>query len=159
MSNQVILWAMFIVPWLTLFLMKMEDIRRLMPLALFSALTSVIIHEVGISLRWWEVLEMAYPLQLLPYLIGLHPVLTMWIFKFTFRKFWLYMAVEAVTNLGFNSLFLGYFLPLRGILHFVDLSGIAAFCLTMSHGIILYGYQLWQERIIAHPYRQAENKK
>ncbi len=34
MSNQILLWSVLILPWLTLFFMKKEDIKRLMPASL-----------------------------------------------------------------------------------------------------------------------------
>jgi hypothetical protein len=47
MSNQVLLWSMLILPWLTLFFMSTENIKKWTPVALFSALTSVLAVELG----------------------------------------------------------------------------------------------------------------
>lgn len=159
MNNQLISWAMFVVPWLSLFFMKKEDIKRYMPLALLSALTSVIIYEMGISYQWWIVTETSFPLRIQPFHLGLFPVLTMWIFKFTFRKFWLFMAVELVTNAAFDFGFLGWFLPARGILHFGTMTPLVAVCVTTVHGLILYGYQVWQDGILIHSNRDAKKIK
>jgi len=145
---------MFFIPWLTLFFMKKEDIKRFLPVGLLSALTSVIIHELGISLGLWKYLVTAYPLQMAPFLIGLNPVLTMWIFKFTYKKFWWFLAVEIVSNIGFDLWFLPHFLPSRGISQFLS-SPFLALVITTVHGIILYLYQMWQEGIYSHPYRES----
>lgn len=59
--NQIILWSMFIVPWLTLFFMKKEEVRRYIPVALFAAATSVIIHDVGLRLGFWVIQDVAFP--------------------------------------------------------------------------------------------------
>ena len=151
MRNQILHWAMFVAPWLTLFFMKKDEIRRYMPVALFSIVTSIVIYEMGITFRWWVIGETAYPLQLMPFHIGLFPVLTMWVFRFTFRKFRMFLLVELVLNIGFDFGFLGYFLPARGILSFETMSRPVAVCVTMAHGLLLYAYQLWQDGIFVRP--------
>lgn len=153
MRNQILQWSMLIVPWLTLFFMKKEDIKRFFPVAVLSALTSVIIHHVGNSLQWWEQIDLNYPFVIPFYLLGLHPVITMWIFKFTYRKFWLYVVVEAVMNMGFNTLFLGWFLIKMGMRQIGNMSPFVAFFITMAHGLVLYVYQIWQEGIFVSPYQ------
>jgi hypothetical protein len=156
MSNQLLSWAMFVIPWFTLIFMKMDTIKRFMPVALLAMLTSIIIYELGITFRWWVVTELAYPLQLQPFHIGLFPVLTMWVFRFTYRKFLLFVAVELALNIGFDFGFLGYFLPARGILHFETMSRIVAVGVTTAHGLILYGYQVWQDSFFTTPQRAGQ---
>jgi hypothetical protein len=153
MRNQVILWSTFVIPWLTLIFMKKEDIKRFFPLGVLSALIGVIMHEIGLSLNWWVVKETAFPLQMPPYLIGLHAVVTMWIFKFTFKKFWLFIAVEVVANLGYVFLFIGYLMATLG-LGYVNAKGLL-FAIVTAYGLLFYGYQIWQEGIFAHPYREG----
>lgn len=153
MSNQAILWSMLILPWFTLFFMKREDIKRYMPVALFAAITSILIVEVGDTLKWWAVKETAYPLHNISYLYGLNPVLTMWLLRFTYGRFWLYMVIDAVLNLGFAYLVLNYFLSSRGIFLYIGITPFQTFLITTAHGILLYGYQIWQEAIFARSYR------
>jgi len=62
MSNQAILWASLILPWLALPFMQTENIKRFMPTALLSAITSIMVVEVGEVLQWWHFKEAAYPL-------------------------------------------------------------------------------------------------
>lgn len=103
MSNQAILWSMLILPWLTLFLMKKEDIKRFMPVALFTAVTQAIIVEVGITLGFLGGgRETLFPLNQMPtFTYGAISVFTMWIFKFTYERFGLYIAVNAIIDYGF----------------------------------------------------------
>lgn len=156
MRNQIIQWSMLILPWLTLFFMKREDRLRFFPVGTVSALTSVLIHLVGNSLKWWEQLDPNYPFQLPFYLLGIFPVITMWIFKFTFRKFWLYVVIEVAINLGFNFVFFGLFLTMMGMRRSGSMSPFIALLINMGHGLILYVYQLWQEGIFSHPYREPD---
>ncbi|NQD65018.1 hypothetical protein HP456_03700 [Bacillus haikouensis] len=99
MSNQMILWSIFIVPWFTLFLMKKEDVKRYMPVGLFAIFTSALILEAGVSLEWWKYNETAFPLQNISYLYGAIPVATMWIIKFTYGRFWLFVVADFLLNL------------------------------------------------------------
>lgn len=83
MSNQVVSWSLFIVPWLSLLLMKREEIRRYLPAGIFAALLTTAIHDVGLTYGFWVVLDRARPLYgMLPYFFGLIPVLSMWILKY-----------------------------------------------------------------------------
>ncbi|WP_144348867.1 hypothetical protein [Sporomusa termitida] len=83
MSNQAFLWSLLILPWLTLFFMPKETIKRWMPVALFSALTSVLAVELGENLGWFIYEEAAYPLRTSSYIIfGLNIVVTIWLFLF-----------------------------------------------------------------------------
>jgi len=146
MSNQIFSWSTFVLPWLTLFLMKKEDIKRYMPVALFAALLTTIIHDVGIDLGFWTVRGRAFPLyEMLPYFYGLIPVLTLWIFKFTNGRFRLYFITNLVLDIGFAFYFLGSLLPARGIYALVGITRTQVVFINVVHITLLYIYQKWQE--------------
>ncbi|NPV91219.1 MAG: hypothetical protein HPY50_10665 [Firmicutes bacterium] len=115
MSNIVILWGMLLFPWTTLFFMKGEEIRRYLPVALFATATTALVVESGITLGLWNVQETFYPLNQMPaYVYGAVPVVTLWIFRFTYGRFWLYLAVNAAFDFFFAYIFLPW-LVRRGI--------------------------------------------
>jgi len=144
MNNQVILWAMLILPWLTLFFMKKEDIRRFMPLALFTMVVTSIVIEAGITLGLWNIRETTYPLnQTISYVYGFAPVVAVWIFKFTYNKFWIYIAADTVFNLIFGFLFTPW-LASRGIKDLLT-SRFSVFLIVTGLAVLLYLYQMWQE--------------
>lgn len=146
MSNQVIMWFFFfLLPWLTLVFMKKEDIRRFMPVAMAAIVTSVSIYDAGITLHLWEIQSTFYPFSHLhPYSFGTLPVLTMWVLKFTYTRFWLYMTVNTILDIGFNFLILDYLFPRLGILA-LTVSPFVTLPITLIHAVVLYGYQRWQE--------------
>jgi hypothetical protein len=152
MSNQVILWGLFIVPWLTLFLMKKEDIKRFLPVSILATLVALVVNEIGLSYNWWGLKENTFPLQhFYPHYIGLFPVTTMWIFRLAYKKFWLYFATEIFANAGFSFLFVGYLLPSRDISYVNGMAGASIiFFLSTSVGLVLYAYQGWQEGTFVH---------
>lgn len=148
MSNQIILWSMIIVPWLALFFMKKEDLKRYMPVGVLAVATSVIIGDVGVKLGFWFHRETAYPFyNIMPFNIGLNLALTMWVFKFTYRQFWIYMITNAILDIGFSFFLFQYFLPSRGMFNLVNISPFQSFLITTTHALLLYGYQMWQEGI------------
>lgn len=151
MSNQVLLWSMLVLPWLTLFFMPRENIKRWMPVALFSALTSVLAVELGVNLGWFIYGEAAYPLRTPIYIIfGLNIVTTLWLFYYLYGRFWRYIVIDTVLNFGFIYLFHVYFLGSRGLFHEVGLTPLQNALIVTFDGILAYGYQMWQEEIFAH---------
>lgn len=147
MSNQVILAAIVILSWLSLIFMKKEDIKQFMPAALFATVTSALILETGITLGWWAYPVRLFPLQNVPYLYGPIPVATMWLLKFTYGRFWLYIGADLLLNLFYTLLFEDYFLGSRGVVQFLRVSPMLDVFMTSVLGIVIYGYQVWQESI------------
>jgi len=148
MNNQAILWSSLIAPWLTLFLMKKEDVKRFMPLALFTLTIIVIVIQMGITTGLWVIRETTFPLVSIPtYVYGVYPVGAMWIFIFTYGRFWKYLITELVVN----SLLVIFGLPWldnRGILIFH--TPLITFFIVTGVGMLLYIYQMWQEDPISN---------
>jgi len=146
MSNQLLSWAIFVVPWLTLVFMKKEDIRRYMPVALLAIVLTTIIHDVGIRFGFWVVEEAAYPMaEMLPYFYGLIPVLTMWIFRFTNGHILAYVITNIILDIGFVYSLLGSIFPARGIYALVGITRFQVLLINLVHFTLLYIYQKWQE--------------
>lgn len=144
MSNQTLLWAMLILPWLTLFFMKKEDIRRFIPVAMLTIITSMLLSEAAGTLGLWVVRENIFPLNsTLPLILSVNPVVTMWLFKFTYGRLWQYISVDTVFNLIF-ALIIFPWLDTRGIYEDNATSQSRIFFTTI-HGLLLYIYQMWQE--------------
>jgi len=146
-SNQVLLWGTLIVPWLTLFFMPKEDVKRYMAAGLLSAIFCIIVTEAGIRYGWWAILETTYPFAVIPtYTYGFFPIAPMWLFKYTYGSFGVYLAIDTVLNIIFAFAILPWF-GSRGILDFHG--GLAVFIFESLIAIILYSFQIWQEGIFA----------
>lgn len=150
MSNQALLWASVILPWLSLPFLGREVIKRYMPVALFGALTVITITELGTTLMWWALKENIFPLRsVAPFIYGIYPVSIIWIFRYTYRNFWLFMA----TNLVIDSISIFFIYPLlasKGILE-MNLSAPRVLLLNILMAAVLYGYQRWQEGVLVLP--------
>lgn len=141
MSNITLMWSAFVISWLTLFFMKKEDIKRWLSVGMFAIVTTTIIHDVGTTLGFWSTRESIYPFyEMLPYYYGIMPVLSMWVFQFTYGNFWFYMITNTFLDIVFNFYILSYFFPSRGIMDF-NISPFLSLPITLTHAIILYGYQ------------------
>lgn len=104
MFNKIILWSSLILPWLSLFFMKKESIKRYMPVAIFVSLLVTILFEVAYTFKWWVMLDKIAPwgnITNVAFTYGTFLVGTIWIFYFTYRKFWAYM----VTNILIDGIF------------------------------------------------------
>jgi hypothetical protein len=134
---------MFILPWLTLIFMKKDDVKRFMPLGLFTLSLSIIVTEIGIATGLWVIQETTFPLVVIPtYIYGIFPVIAMWIFKFTYGRFWIYQITELVLNLSYVIILLPW-IASRGIIVFK--APLISYFVAMGQGMLLYIYQMWQE--------------
>ncbi len=149
MSNQVLLWSIVVLPWLTVFFLKEGNFRRFMPTALLAIVYSLIIVQAGGTLKWWMVKETPYPLQSLPNVFSLNPVIIMWILQFTYGRFWIFLATEVVTNLIFTYGYLNYFMTIRNVFQFIRFSPFKLFIVITIISMLLYCFQMWQDGAFA----------
>ncbi|NPV91174.1 MAG: hypothetical protein HPY50_10435 [Firmicutes bacterium] len=147
MSNNLLLWSFVVLPWFTLVLMKKRDIKRYMPAALFTIVTTSLVMESGITMKLWYIRETVYPLkETIPYVYGLAPVVAIWVLRYTYRSFWLYLAVDT----AFNSIFAFFFTPWlvsRGIKDLYATS-FSLFLIVTGLSLLLYTYQVWQDETL-----------
>jgi len=142
------MWSMFLLPWFSLFLMKKTEVKHWMPVAMFAVVLSTIIHDIGTTLGFWATRESLFPFyEMFPYYFGTMPVLTIWVFKFTYGRFGMYFITNTILDIGFNFFLLNYFLPSRGLFEF-SISPILSLPITLVHAIVIYGYQMWQDDVL-----------
>lgn len=147
MSNKLVLWSLIILPWFSLFFMKKGEIRRYLPVGIFAALTSIVIVDIGSTLHLWTLKENIYPLgKVFPYHLGAVPVVTMWLFKFTFANFLAYIGLDALYNLVFAFVVTPW-MAARGIRENINTTNSLLFVIVTLHGILLFGYQILQEGV------------
>ena len=144
MSNQLILWASVVLAWSSTLLLSKEDIKRYIPVALFCSLVFIFIFETGISLHWWAVIEPSYPLVNVPaFVFGPYLIAPIWIFKYTYRRFWLYLATNLVLDYLLIFFLIDWFIQ-RGV-WVAYISYLQILLITTAVAVFIYGFQLWQE--------------
>jgi hypothetical protein len=140
---------MLLIPWFSLLFVEKKVIKRYMPAGLFAAITSLLIIDMGVVLNWWTIRENIYPLkEALPLTFGFFLAAEIWIFKYTYKSFWIY---------SFTQLFLGTififelqpWLSLRGIWVRINATNFLAFLPVIPHFVSIYLFQMWQEDALA----------
>ncbi|NEW07000.1 hypothetical protein GK047_13395 [Paenibacillus sp. SYP-B3998] len=129
--------------------MKKTMIKRYMPVTILAALLVTILDEIGYSLHWFEITVSIIPwgyITNISFVYGIFAVGTMWIFRFTFGKFWFYF----LTNLLIDAILifpLGRWFERINFYKPVYLEKWQLLLITTAMALILYVYQLWQESI------------
>ena len=160
---KVILWLSFILPWFSLFFMKKDAIKRFMPVAIFVSLLVTILFEVAYVFKWWVMLDWITPwgyITNVAFTYGAFLVGTMWIFHFTYKKFWIYLMtniiIDAIFMFGISHFFEGR------IYQLVNMSRWGVFWLMIGLAVTIYGYHAWQQDIFKNPHstgNQEINRK
>lgn len=151
MNNQVLLWAMFIIPWLSLFFMKKEDIKRYMPAGLFSSFLLMILQEAGVANDWWYFRETIYPLLgvFTPFTESVDIIIPMWVLKYTYGQFGYYILAQILGNVGFFFFLLPWYAS-RGIMSWPAYAGLIAFSFSVIINLLVYRFHMWQEGVFDH---------
>jgi hypothetical protein len=150
---------MLILPWLSLFFLKKESIKRYMPVTIFTALLVTITFEIAYVYKWWVIKEEIVPwgnITNVSFAYGMFFIGTMWIFYFTYRKFWVYLF----TNLVVDGLYVFFFAKLieGKIRVLVNIDKPTLFFVMILQALIIYGYQVWQEGIFKG-YQEKDEKE
>lgn len=151
MFIKVLLWGMLILPWFTLFFLKKEEIKRYMPVALFASLLMTIYNVVAYNQKHWEIKVTIIPWLkplFVPGIFGGFLIVTIWIFYFTYGRFWKYIITNLAADFMFAVFPIHYlFQEKLGIYQLINITPLGRFTLFVIFAIVLYLYQLWQEEV------------
>ncbi|MCU9615177.1 hypothetical protein OEV98_16740 [Caldibacillus lycopersici] len=154
MFTKILLWVLLIAPWFTLFLLKKEDIKRYMPAAIFATLLMIIYNIIAANQHHWE-LNIRLISWLKPLftsgIFGAFPVITIWIFYFTYQRFWIYLLTNIILDFMFAVFPVHYLLQdVLGIYHLETTTTWERFIIFVVESVIIYGYFKWQEGIFQY---------
>ncbi|MDQ6597644.1 hypothetical protein E2K98_05675 [Bacillus salipaludis] len=136
------MYALLIIPWLSVKKLGKLSFKRYFPTILFSNMVIAFISELSRELKWWKVKNPIFPKLATDVSFVFRPftILNLWIFKLTYKRFWLYL----LTNIFADYLF-AY--PLTTIAEklrvykMVRMSRKQLFFLSVAVAIINYLYQ------------------
>lgn len=142
------MWLLLVAPWVSLLFVDKIKIRKYMPVALLATVFSTLTNQIAWAYKWWYFKPLFGWDKVIPvYMVyGIFLVGTLLIFLFTYGRFWTFLIVNFLVDLFFG-LVLGKILTKLGIRASGNLSVIQDLILMTVQGIILYGYQMWQEGI------------
>ncbi|MCX8132211.1 MAG: hypothetical protein N3I35_19215 [Clostridia bacterium] len=143
--QQIILWSLLIVPWFTLIFIGQTNLRRFMPVALFVTVINTLIYQAAYYYNWWRESGLFGwdKVANVPWVFSAYLVITIWIFRFTYGRFWLYLA----TNLILDALYIWGWYPIQRRLGMATgwLSAFTTYLIMTGVAILIYLYQKWQE--------------
>ena len=88
--------GLFLIPWLTVFFIPKEEFKKYTPVATFATLLVLAESVLSGPFKWWKV--KGGPLQKalndFSFIFGPFFIGTIWIFRFTYGKFWLYLLAN-----------------------------------------------------------------
>jgi len=124
-----------------------------MPAALFTALTNIIIVDMGVSWNWWVIRESIYPLNEILPLAFAFLAAEIWILKYTYGKLWMFLFVEVLLTFVF-ILLVQPWLSYLGIWVRINVTNFLAYLPAIPQFIAIYLYQMWQEEDLAFNVRK-----
>ncbi len=159
MMTKMLLWVGMIAPWFSLFFMKRQDIKRFMPATLLAMLVMPLISEAAFYYNWWTIDQYLFPwgsITMLSILFGPFFIGTLWIFRLTYHKWWLFFLVNLVVDAGFTFVLNPWFLD-GWLYSFQQLNYWGAFLIMFGTAIPIYFYQRWQDEVIVGASRRGKS--
>jgi len=122
-----------------------------MPVAIFASFLMILYNLIAHNQKHWIIKE-----TILPWLsptfasgiLGGFLVITIWIFYFTYGRFWVYLVTNIVLDFMF-AIFPGQFIfqeKLR-IYQLINITPWGRFAIFVALAIVIYGYHYWQEEV------------
>ncbi|MDQ0156544.1 hypothetical protein J2S07_002865 [Robertmurraya andreesenii] len=137
----------FILTWLSVYFLPKKTVKRYLPSSTMAALLVMTTVFIGTHFNAWKVKggTITRILNILSIILGPFSVGTLWILRFTFGKFWLYVLINLVQNLIYAFPILNI-LDKINFIKYVKFTRIHHIIASMTYAIIIYGYQLLLEK-------------
>ena len=137
-------WEMYlllVLPWLTIRKLGKITFLRFLPTIIFSDLVIALISELSQNLKWWKVRTPIFPKLAtdISFVFGPFTILNFWIFKLTYKRFWVYL----ISNVFADYLFaypLTTIAQKLGIYKMVRMSRKQLFFLSITVALLNYLY-------------------
>ncbi|WP_160725982.1 hypothetical protein [Bacillus sp. USDA818B3_A] len=143
-----VLISMTILPFLTIPILGVKTFKRFIPGALFMSLYLIAEGRFAEKRKWWW-----FPFRIKPNVLGELPLIigpffigSIWILKYTFGKFNLYLLINLIVD-SFFTYFVLDWLKKIGYVSLVRLSKFQLSLVFLIKTFILYGTQLFYEKL------------
>ncbi len=147
--TRLLLLVMMVVPWVSVLLMDKRTFRQFLPASILISLVVRLESYLAEKRKWWWIYDKLHPkvrgetpLIWGPFIIG-----SMWILKFTYGKFYIYLLLNLLIDALFSFPFLNWFQKL-GVGSLVRLSRVKLLLIFMFKALLLYGFQYVKEQYI-----------
>ncbi|WP_264740640.1 hypothetical protein [Cytobacillus firmus] len=138
-------WKMYlllVLPWLTVVKLGKNTLLRFLPTIIFSDLIIALISELSQKLKWWKVRNPIFPKLAtdVSFVFGPFTIINFWIFKLTFKRFWLYLLSNIFADYLFAFPLTTIAEKLR-IFKMVRMNRKQLFVLSIAVAVLNYLYQ------------------
>lgn len=142
---------MTLLPWLTLPFIGSKTIQRFLPGALFMCVYVFFEGTFGEKKKWWWFHFNVKPNVLgeVPLIIGPFFVGSLWILKYTFGNFKLYLLINLIVDSIFTYFGLTWFKKI-GYVSLVRLSKLQLSLVFMIKSFVMYGFQVLYEKVFSN---------
>jgi hypothetical protein len=139
--QDIILWTLFVIPWLSLVFINRSDLRRYMPVALFVTVINTLIYQVAYYYNWWREVGLFEwdKIASISWVYSAYLVATIWIFRFTYGKFWLYFII----NLLLDGIYVFVWYPIQRNLGMAsgEMARFNVYLIMTCVSLVIYLYQ------------------
>jgi hypothetical protein len=158
---QVIQWGLLILPWLSLIFIGKRNLLKYMPVALLVTVINSILYQAAYYYNWWRESGLfgwdnAIPIH---WIYSAYLVATIWIFRFTYGRFWLYLLV----NLALDAAYMWGWGPIEEKLGLASsesvLPSYASYAIMIGISLVIYLYQMWQDNLYKEPGPKAPGER
>jgi hypothetical protein len=144
MLSAIIRIGLFLIPWLTIFFIPKNEFKKFTPVATFASLLVLVESILSVPFKWWTVKGglLNKALNELSFIFGPFFVGTIWSFRFTFGKFWLYALINILMD-AFLAFPANWVFQKLKVYKLVNFKPKHIFFTAISYALIIYGYQLF----------------
>jgi hypothetical protein len=145
---KLLLLLVLVIPWISVPLLGEKSIKRYVPASVLICLVVRLESVIAKKRKWWWVFERLHPKLTgeFPLIWGGFFVGSLWILKFTYGKFPLYLITNFVVDSIFSFL-AEPFLKSIGILSLVRLKKIQLTAIFTFKALLLYIFQMIFDKI------------
>jgi hypothetical protein len=146
-QSKFILILMLFLPWFSIPLLGKKTIKRFWPAGLFISFILVLENILAEKRRWWQFYQTLYPKLpgIFPLIFGPFLIGSMWILKFFYGRFNLFLIVNLAVDSLFTFLVTNQ-LQRWGIASLVRLKKYQLSLLFFIKSLLLYGFQYCKEQ-------------
>ncbi|MGG0552592.1 hypothetical protein ABEY55_08385 [Priestia aryabhattai] len=149
MKGKIMLVALLLLPWLSLFKIDKMTFKRYLPVLTFSSLVIALLSELSNRYKWWKVRKPLFTKlsSNISFIFGPFFIANLWVFKLTYGNFKNYLLVNGL----FDYLFAYPLTTLAeklNVYRMVNMTRFQLFALSVATSIINYLYQLFIEDVL-----------
>jgi len=134
--------GLFVIPWLTVFFIPKNVFKKYTPVSTFACLLVVINSMLSVPFKWWTVkgglLNKVF--NDISFILGPFFIGTIWIFRLTFGKFWLYLLTNTLMDL-FLAFPINWLMQKLKVYKLVNYKPKHIFYISIFFALVIYPYQ------------------